>query len=185
MRPSVSYHITFNITLRTHCTIIILCTMAGTEMSLITMPIGTWKSAIIVFAYYKEYSFHLQYTILCLITRREETTFQILSCSLTSYWHRDVVRPGLLELLKSFMVVIMTLSTNIVSLCPSWSLISMIPHSFSQLSYIYTLFWINTWRMLHANQEALTLPRPVGDGGPRGTAPLPLFWPFFFIKSVW
>ena len=37
------------------------------------------------------------------------------------------------------MVVNMTLSTNSVFLYPSWSWISMIPHSFRQMSFIYPI----------------------------------------------
>merc|ERR1712074_509849 len=61
------------------------------------------------------------------------------NCLLTSYWHRDIVSLGLLEPLKSFMVVIMTLSTNSVSLYPCLSWISMIPHSFRKVSFIYPI----------------------------------------------
>ena len=46
--------------------------------------------------------------------------------------------PGLASMLE--VHVIMTLAANSVSLCPSWSWVSMIPRSFRQVSYMYHVY---------------------------------------------
>ena len=52
------------------------------------------------------------------------------NCLLINYWHRDIASQDSSKQLRSFMVVIMRLLTNLVFLCPKWYWTFLRPNSF-------------------------------------------------------